>query len=95
MVLPEKRVFNYSNFKPIEEFSQLQTEDQLAALIALMISLESMRPGTIAYVLTKLSLIDGGFKLKSAVSDESAESAMQCQRDFLEEIDKLVQCLSF
>lgn len=95
MVLPEKRVFNYSNFKPIEEFSQLKTEDQLAALIALMISLESVRPGTIAYVLTKLSLIDGGFRLKSAVSDESARPAMQCQRDFLEEINKLVQSLSF
>jgi hypothetical protein len=95
MVLPERKVFDYSNFKPIEEFSQLQTEDQLAALIALMISLESVRPGTIAYVLTKLSLIDGGFRLKSAVSDESAVSAMQCQRDFLEEINKLVQSLSF
>lgn len=95
MALPERRVFDYSNFKPIEEFSRLKTEDQLAALVALMISLESVRPGTIAYVLTKLSLVDGGFRMKSAVSDGSAASAMQCQRDFLEEINKLVQSLSF
>lgn len=91
MILSEKKTFNYANFQPIEEFSRLQTADQLAALIALMIELETMRPGTIAYVLTKLSLVDGGFRLNSTVSESSAASAMRCQRDFLEEIGKLLE----
>lgn len=75
-------VFNYKNYRPLEEFDSLD-ENDLAATIALIVSLDAVRPGTIAKVLSVISLIDGGFKMNSSVNEKYADLARECQEEML------------
>lgn len=81
--------YSYKGFKPIPEFSKFNNGDKLAALIVLLLQLESQVPGTISHVLALVSLIDGGFRMRTGVREECSAHAMQSQKDLLEVIKEL------
>lgn len=74
--------FKYTNYHPLDEFESLD-ENELAATIALMVSLDAVRPGTIAKVLSVISLIDGGFIMNSTINEKYADLACECQKELL------------
>lgn len=74
--------FNYENYQPLEEFNSLD-ENELAATIALIVSLNAVRPGTIAKVMSVISLIDGGFIMNSHINKKYADLARECQEELM------------
>lgn len=97
VTIPKKPVgqFNYRSGDMLRDldkrFKQLEPSYAIAALVDLLVVLESTNPGATADILRNVSLIAYDFVMESTVKPESVPQSLQAQEEILEDIQLLIQ----
>jgi hypothetical protein len=81
-------MFSYENIGRLrgleDNVTFLSSDEAVAALVATIISLESIVPGTAENILIKLALIDGGFTSSMSIKPELAPAVVKAEKEFVE-----------
>lgn len=88
MDMNSNKMFSYENIGRLRglegNVTFLNSDEAVAALVATIISLESIVPGTAEHILIKLALIDGGFTSSMSIKPELAPTVVKAEKEFVE-----------
>lgn len=99
MNMNSNKMFSYENIGRLRGFEETRTnslssDEAVAALVATIISMESVVPGTAEHILIKLALIDGGFSSSMSVKPELSQAVVKAEKEFVEYLDHVVREIS-
>jgi hypothetical protein len=88
-----RKAFVYENVRPLKQEAKelLSSEEAIAALMACVIALESVVPGTAENLLIRLALIDDGFKTRMSVRPDLAERVTRAEQNFVDYLKSIIQ----
>jgi hypothetical protein len=88
-----RKAFVYENVSSLGEDAKslLSSEEAIAALMACVIALESVVPGTAENLLIRLALIDDGFRTRVSVRPELAERVTRAEQNFVDYLKSIIQ----